>query len=104
MRRGSSLLRDKEEKVKGLIWQLVAPVESIQRVDAQFIPEEEFVDLTFLVEGDLFTSERQVLPLMGDLRHAFPKVAFDLVILRAGSRKEPEGFKRIDETIFERSA
>jgi|SRR3990172_8796915 len=47
------------------------------------------IDLLFVVEGDLYDGETVVLRLERDLRHNFPDLSFDLMVLPA-SRYGPD--------------
>ena len=43
--------------------------------------DEEELDLSFLVDGDLYDSESHVLPLVVQLMRQYPTTAIDFVIL-----------------------
>ena len=49
------------------------------------------VDLTVLVEGDLYEGEQRVIPVIIEFMRQNPDLLVDFMILRASSRPEPSG-------------
>ena len=67
---------------------------SIRRIERDFLKDDEgdwVMDLTFLVDGDLFDSETRVIPLVIELMRRLPEVPVDFVVLPASARPQAGG-------------
>jgi hypothetical protein len=74
--------------------QLFARAPAVVRVDGEIRPgndENVEIDLAILVDGDLYASERQVLPLIVELMSRHPSWPVEFVVLPATARPEAAG-------------
>lgn len=66
----------------------------IARVDGEIRTAEDDevqMDLTFLVSGDLFESEKRVVPLVVQLMASMPSTPIEFVVLPLENRPSPIG-------------
>jgi hypothetical protein len=78
-----------------LVREMFASEPVLRRIDADIYPDEEegenVLDLTLVIDGDLYEAETRLLPRIIELMGTVPEVLFDFVILPAKVKPTPEG-------------